>query len=61
MTRKMVYVGIIFSLVFPIAFGIPMVFACKPVSGEYSDTSPCYAGIMAGVTMPYDWQNANVY
>jgi hypothetical protein len=32
-TRKFVYIGIVLSVLFPIAFGLPMVFACRPISG----------------------------
>lgn len=35
-TRKFVYAGIGLSVLFPIAFGLPMTFACKPISGEFS-------------------------
>lgn len=33
-TRTLVYVGIVMSVLFPIAFGLPMTFACKPISGK---------------------------
>jgi hypothetical protein len=35
--RKLVFAGIILSLLFPIAFGLPMTFACRPISGTYVD------------------------
>jgi hypothetical protein len=33
-TRKFVYAGIVLSVLFPIAFGLPMTFACRPISGR---------------------------
>lgn len=32
-TKNLVYVGIVLSVLFVLAFGIPMTFACKPISG----------------------------
>lgn len=37
-TRKAVYIGVVLSILFPIAFGLPMTFACRPISGTYSIT-----------------------
>jgi hypothetical protein len=34
-TRKLVYIGIGASVVFPIAFGVPLAFGCRPISGSY--------------------------
>jgi hypothetical protein len=34
-TQKLVFIGIALSILFPIAFGLPMTFACKPISGTY--------------------------
>lgn len=35
-TRKFVYAGIVLSVIFPIAFGLPMTFACKPISAVWT-------------------------
>jgi len=37
-TRKAVYIGIGLSMLFPIAFGLPMTFACRPISGTFTDS-----------------------
>jgi Mn2+/Fe2+ NRAMP family transporter len=34
-TRRLVFVGIALSVLFPIAFALPMIFACRPISGMY--------------------------
>jgi hypothetical protein len=35
-TRRFVCIGIVLSVLLPIAFGLPMVFACRPISGAYA-------------------------
>jgi hypothetical protein len=33
-TRRFAFAGIALSVLFPIAFGLPMTFACRPISGK---------------------------
>ncbi|KAH5398042.1 hypothetical protein HBI23_132680 [Parastagonospora nodorum] len=35
-TRKAVYIGVVLSILFPIAFGLPMTFACRPISAAWT-------------------------
>lgn len=43
-TRKAVYIGVVLSILFPIAFGLPMTFACRPISGTFTRYSKFYGG-----------------